>query len=299
MIFNDSAAIPEHFVEEWTREIAAYVEKYSDNMAARKILPVRTVGADTAIDVVVTYDRTNSAGASIVAKGAIPDSIGVKQTTTKHDIFQIATGFNINAKDLKLDPKSKNRLIDIAMRDIHRAEDDLAINGNTQLNVNGIVQAAQANTNGKIVASGATDSDTNNKGKWTGETGTDIYADIVEAISKMDGDYEPAFLLASRAVMNNLNRMDSERRPYRESVATLFGKKDPKDSSWMFISERVPTGKAYLLPKDFMAAEFIVSENPRPITYPMGPGQNFWVEIACWVTVEIHDNNAFVEIDTN
>jgi hypothetical protein len=73
MIIND-ATIIERNVEEWTREIELFIDKFGDNMSARNILPQRTVGADTAIDVVTSYDRTGP-GAQIVAKGSvhIPD----------------------------------------------------------------------------------------------------------------------------------------------------------------------------------------------------------------------------------
>ncbi|KAB3541833.1 MAG: hypothetical protein C5617_009105 [ANME-2 cluster archaeon] len=94
MIKND-AAIIEHFVEAWEREIVDYVERYKDNMTARNVLPVRNVGADIAIDVVTNYDRTGP-GAQIVAKGAVPDSMGLKATDTKHDIFQISTGARLD-----------------------------------------------------------------------------------------------------------------------------------------------------------------------------------------------------------
>jgi uncharacterized linocin/CFP29 family protein len=289
MIQND-AAILQHFVEEWEREIALYVEKYKDNMAARNVLPVRNVGEDVAIDVVQKYDRTGP-GAEVVAKGSVPKTMGVSVASAKHEIYQIATGFALNAKDLKLDPKSKVRLADIAMRDMHRAEDSFALNGKSALNVNGMVAAAVANKNGKITTS-------TNKGKWTGETGTDIYDDINTAIGLMDGEFEPAYLVGNRTDLLCMNRPDSERVPYYKSVAGLFGKKDENDKSWMWMTNHIPAGKVYLAPKDFMAAEFIVAENPHIIEYPMQPGQNYYFEVVSWVVPEFHQNNAFVEIAT-
>lgn len=289
MIQND-AAILEHFVEEWEREIALYVEKYKDNMAARNVLPVRNVGEDVGIDVIQKYDRTGP-GASVVAKGSVPDTMGVTATSVKHEVFQIATGFYINAKDLKMDPKTKNRLVDIAMRDLHRAEDDFALNGNSQLNVNGIVDAAQANSNGKITTS-------TNKGAWSGETGTDIYDDINTAISLMDGDFEPAYLVGNRTDLLYLNRVDSERQPYYKTVAGLFGKTNENDKSWMWMTNHITAGKVYVVPKDFMAGEFVVAENPHIVEYPMMPGQNYYFEVVEWVVPEMHQNDAFVEIAT-
>ena len=288
MIEND-AAIPERFVEVWDAEIALYVEKYKDNMVARQILEQRTVGEEVQIDVVQKFDRTGP-GAQITAKGDAPDSMGLSNKTVKHEVYQIATGFHINRKDLKSDPQTKNLLVDIAMRDIHRAEDDFALNGSSTHNVNGIVAAAVLNSNGKITAS-------TNKGKWSGETGTDIYDDINSAIALMDDDFDPAFLVGCRSDMLNLNRMDSERQPYYQTISGLFGKKDEKDKSWMVMTNHLTAGKVYVIPKDFMAGELVIAENAHIIDdYPMQPGQNFWVELTSWVVPEMHQNDAFVEI---
>lgn len=288
MIAND-AAIPQHFVEAWEAEIVLYIEKYKDNMVARQVLEQRNVGEDVDIDVVQKYERTGP-GAQITAKGSAPESMGLKTSTVKHEVYQIATGFHIHRRDLSSSPKTKNRLVDIAMRDIHRAEDDFALNGSSAHNVNGIVDAAVLNSNGKITTG-------TNKGAWTGETGTDIYDDINSAIALMDDDFEPAYLVGCRADLLNLNRMDSERQPYYKTVSGLFGKTDEKDKSWMMMTNHVSTGKVYVVPKDFMAGEFVIGENAHIIDdYPMEKGQNFWIELTSWVVPEIHQNDAYVEI---
>jgi len=289
MLQND-AAILSHFVEEWEREIALYIEKYKDNMVARNVLPVRNVGEDVQIDVVQKYDRTGP-GAQIVAKGAVPETMGLKASSVKHEVFQIATGFFLNQKDLRTDPKTKTRLVDIAMRDVHRAEDDFALNGKTALNVSGIVAAAAANSNGTITTA-------TNKGKWSGETGTDIYDDINTAIGKMDGDFEPAYLIGNRTDLLYLNRPDSERQPYYKTVSGLFGKKEENDKSWMFMTNHITAGNVYVIPKDFLAGEFVVAENAHIIEYPMMPGQNYYFELIAWVVPEMHQNDAFVQIAT-
>ena len=289
MISNDAATL-QHFVEAWEREIVDYVEKYKDNMTSRNVLPVRNVGADVAIDVVTNYDRTGP-DAQITAKGAVPKSMGLSAEDTKHDIFQIATGFHISQKDLTLDPATKNRLVDIAMRDIHRKEDDMAINGVTNLNLNGIADAAAANSNGTITAG-------TNAGAWSGETGTDIYDDINSALALMDDDFEPAYLLGKRTDLLYLNRMDSERQPYWKTIAPLFDKKEG-DRSWIWNTNHLATGTVYLIPKDFMAGEMVVSENASitPLyNGGMGPGRNFYFELSEWVVPEFHENDAFVSI---
>lgn len=296
MISTDAATLS-HFIETWDREIVDYVEKYKDNMTSRNVINVRNVGADVAIDVVTNYDRTGP-GAQITAKGSVPKSMGATASDTKHDIFQIATAFNISQKDLSLDPATKNRLIDIAMRDIHRKEDDFMINGDSAIGINGLTGSAQANANGKIVASGSSGNDSNNAGAWSGESGTDPYADINTALGKMDGEFEPAYLVGRRTDLLYLNRMDSERQSFAKTIAPLFGKKDG-DMSWMWTTNWIAAGKVYLIPKDFMAAELVVSENASidPLyNGGMGPGKNYYFEIGEWVVPEFHNADAFVEI---
>ena len=291
MIQND-AEIMSHHIEEWTRRITTYVDRYKDNMTARNILDVRTVGADVGIDVVESFADAG-VEASIVAKGAVPESIGLDASTVDHNIFQISVGFQVAAKDMKLDPSAQNRKIDLAMRLIHRKEDDLALNGSTAHNITGLITAARANANGKITAA-------TNAGKWAGETGTDIYDDINEAMDKIDGEFDAAFIVGNKSDLKYLNRMDSERNPYRLSVAGLFGKNE-NDTSWMWKTSHLATGFVYLVPKDFMAGEFVVSENPSidPLyAGGLGPGKNHAFELGGWVIPEFHNNNAFVEIAT-
>lgn len=289
MISNDAATL-QHFVEAWDREIVDYVEKYKDNMTARNVLPIRNVGADVAIDVVTNYDRTGP-GAQIVAKGAVPDSMGVEASSTNHNIFQISTGFSISQKDLKLDPSSQNRLIDIAMRDIHRKEDEICLNGVTAYNIAGITTAAAANANGTITAA-------SNAGAWSGETGTDIYDDINTGLGLMDDDFDPVHLIGKRTDLLYVNRMDSERQPYWKTVAPLFDKPEG-DRSWLWNTNQLAAGTVYMAPKDFMAGELVVSENPtiEPLyNGGLGPGKNYFFEVSEWVVPEFHNNDAFVKI---
>lgn len=291
MISNDDASILQEASEEWTKEMVRYIEKNKDNMTARNILETRNIGADVEIDIVTNYDRTGP-GAQIVAKGTPPDKMGSKTFTDQFNIYQIATGFNVNAKDLKKDPKIKNRQIDICMRDIHRAEDNFALFGDSKLGVIGIVGAAQANENGKITSA-------TNAGAWTGETGTDIYDDLNTALGYMDEDFEPAYLMGSRKALQNLNRMDSERNPYYKDVSTgIFGKKNENDKSWMWVTDQLKgKDQVYMVPKDMMAGEYVISENPRIVNYDMQPGENYPIEIVSWSAPEIHSTEGFVEID--
>lgn len=290
-MINNDADIMQHHIENWTRRIKTYIDRYQDNMTARNILDVRKVGENVGIDMVESFADAG-VEASIVAKGAVPESIGLNASTVDHNIFQISVGFQVAAKDMKLDPTAQNRKIDLAMRLIHRKEDDLMLNGSTAHNITGLVDAAEANANGTITSS-------TNAGAWSGETGTDIYDDINEGMDLMDGEFDAEYLVGNKSDLKYLNRMDSERNPYRKDIAGLFGRKE-SDMSWIWKTNHITAGKVYLVPKDFMAGEFVVSENPAidPLYGGgLGPGKNYAFELGGWAIPEFHNNDAFVEID--
>ena len=297
MIENTGATI-DHFIEEWTREIAVYAKRYKDNMTARSIMENRYVGEDVAIDVVTKYDRTGP-GAQVLAKGAVPKTISVTGSDVKHEIYQIGLGFNITQKDLKLDPERFNRTIDVALKEIHRKEDELTLSGIPNINLTGLITAAQANSNGKIVASGASGNDTNNKGAWSGEADTDIYDDILTADSKLDDEFDLAYLVGCKSDLRYMWRVDSMRTPYRKLSAPLFGA--PEESiDWMWKTGFITAGKVYAIAKDFTGGELVISENPSIVPLyngGLGPGRNYYFEIAEWIVPEFHNNDAFVEID--
>ena len=291
MIQNDARLI-RRFVEHWERQIPLYVEKHGHNMTARNILSPRGVGEDVAVDVVTKYEKTGE-GASVTAKGAVPKLLDMEATPVYHTVWQIAAAIRLHQKDLKADPLSKSRLLDVALRDIHKMEDSITINGLEKLGITGIVGAARKNSNGKITTS-------KNHGAWSGEAGTDLYADINDGLALLgdDVDQNDMVLLGKKNDLLHLNDLDSERRPYYEKVSGLFNKKNPNDKSWIWISSQVPAGYVYLVPKDFTVAEFVVAENPHIISYDMQPGQNYYFEVVGWVTPEIHQNVGIVEIAT-
>ena len=294
MIRNDAATL-QHFVEAWEKVIPLWVDEHKQNMTARNILHRRDVDASVTIDVVEKYDKTGQ-GAEITAKGAVPPTFGLTTKSENFTIHQIATGFNISVKDLKANPNAKSRLVEIALAEIHELEDDICLNGDTAHNITGIVGAAQANANGKIVASGASGSDINNKGKWAGETSTDIFTDVADAISFLDSKYKPSFLVGNSKDIRYLYHKDSERNMYYEDMGILFGQKNPKSTDWIWASDYITRGKVYIVAKDTMAADFVVSEDPGIVTYALAPGQNYPVEVYSWSETEIYSNEAFVEI---
>lgn len=288
MIQNDAATL-QHFVKAWEKVIPEWVDVHSQNLTARNILHRRDVGADVTIDVVEKYDKTGQ-GAQITAKGAVPKTFGITTKSENFNIHQIGTGFNISVKDLKASPESKSRLIEMALSDIHEKEDDIALNGDTAHSLTGIVAAAQANANGKITAA-------SNKGKWSGETGTDIFTDVSDAIGYLDSKYKAAFLVGNSMDMRYLYHKDSERNMYFEDMGILFGKTDPKDTSWIWQTDNITRGKVYVVCKDTMVGDFVVSEDPGIVTYALAPGQVYPIEVYSWSETEIYANEGYVEIE--
>lgn len=287
MIRNDAATL-QHFVEAWEKVIPEWVDEHKQNLTARNILHRRDVGADVTIDVVEKYDKTGQ-GAQITAKGAVPKTFGLTTKSENFTIHQIATGFNINVKDLKTNPAAKSRLVEIALAEIHEKEDDVCLNGSAAHNITGVVGAAEANANGKITAA-------TNKGAWAGETGTDIFTDVADGISLLDSKYKPSFLVGNSKDIRYLYHKDSERNMYYEDMGILFGLTNPKDTSWIWASDYIARGKVYIVSKDTMAADFVVSEDPGIVTYALAPGQNYPIEVYSWSETEIYANEAFVEI---
>lgn len=274
-------------VEEWTREIPNYVEKYSHNMIARKVLPVRKVGADVAVDVVTTYESTGT-GAVIAAMGTVPSGSRTAASVDKHSIVQILDGFNVHEKELKLDSKIKSRNLDMCIRNLHKKEDELAINGDTNTNISGITDApATANT---ITTA-------QNNGAWDGSEANDIYQDVLTGIGLLDSDFDVAGILCNPVDALKLRGMSSERQQYWTEIVDLFmGAK--KFDDFVFKSNRVTAGNVYLFVKDPMAAELVVAENTTVAAIPQQPGRNYPIEVYEWCTVEIHNTDCFVKIAT-
>jgi len=295
--------IPEEVVTAWITTINDYELNYRPELIARNILPYKDVGPQIDIDA-VTHIQTTSGRAGIVAKGASPDPFTIAAGVEKHEMYQISTGFYVNERDLAKTqgPVMKTAEINEAMAKIHATEDYIAINGDSGLGITGIVGAAHANTRGKVLPTNgtATSVDVPNAGPWDSSGDTlDPYEDVVNAIKMMDPRFKPWGMIADRATLYNLFKVDSERVPFADYIGSLFGKGE-NDRSWMIESQFTPTGYAYVIPYSPQAAEFAVStEIDVADDYPKEKGGNYWVEIKEWCNpIEVHSPNSFVEIDT-
>ena len=291
MIENDTQIL-EHLITEWTKELPEWIDALKDKIISRQMFEYRKVGAEIGVDQVTTFDRTGH-GASIVAKGSPPLGSGSKATNLPHELFQLLDGININEKDIKHDPKLKPRNLKILLANLHHAENKLALNGNAEHNIPGLVSMAQANPNGVIAAGDIT-------GDWDGsDTSRDIYNDVLLGLGKFGSRYDAEFMIANKIDSRWLYAKDSEGVPYWKSLCALFNK-DPTDkiSDWLITCDttQLVQGKVYLVDKDEKAAEIVVSENPTMRAISLQPGGNYPIEMYEWLTIESHDNSAFVEI---
>jgi hypothetical protein len=291
MNMHYSSFIPPEFVTAWVREINEYEMQYKNTLFARNFLPNREVGANIDYDTVTYYNSADRRG-QFISKGSIPEPFAARARTAKHEIYQVAEAFVINERDLaKPDGAAmKTKELDIAVRNLHKAEDYTAINGDG-MDLGGIVTAARANANGKITTA-------TNMGAWAGsDDSRDPFEDVNKGMVLMDNSFKPMYLLGNRTSLSYLNNMDSERIMFAESVAKLFGK-GPQDRSWMVESQYVPDGYVYLMPFDPQAAEFVISEEiDIKDDFSKQPGSNFWIEITEWINpCEIHVPDAFCEI---
>lgn len=295
MIQND-AQILQHFVENWEKVIPKYINKLEDKIISRKVLPFRKVGADVAIDIAQEYERTGN-GAEIVAKGTAPKGSGSEANDVPYKLYQLLDGFDIHEKDMKLDPKLKERNLEMILKNIHRAENILALQGNATYNIGGIVPAAQANVNG-VIGSGDI------AGPWDGSgSARNIYNDLLLGINKLDPERDPRWLIGNKKDLNWLFAKDDDNRePFWKSVSTLFGKfPTDKLDTWMVTCGdlTLPVGKVYIACMDTEAGELVISENPTLRPLPQQRGGNYPIEMYEWLTVEMHDNEGFVEVATS
>ncbi len=299
--FTD-AAIPDNHLEAWNKEIAKWVDLKADVLWARNALTPRKVGEDVQIDVVVTYTKTGT-GAQVVSKGGVPTAkTGIASTTDKQDIYQLMDQFQVHEKDLKSSPDMFNKQIDMCLRNIHQLEDDMAINGNSNLGLSGVLTMAHANPNGKITATGASGNDVDNAGAWTETTNLDPYSDIVNAIEMLGSKFDPAFIAGNRKNLARLFLKDKSADgagPFWKEIAPMFGysEQDNPWKTWLKPSSKFAVGKVVLMAKDADAGEFVVSENPWPDRLPKAAGGNFPVELKSWSVPRYYDAEGFVEID--
>lgn len=291
MRVNDQAIL-QRLVENYEKQIPEYFERLEDKIVSRVILPVRTVGDDVAIDVVEHIDRTGT-GTQFIAKGTVPKGSGIEASEIPHILYQAMDGFMINEKDLSLDKQIKTRKLKVVLANMQRFENKVSINGDTDRTIPGIATLAAANPNGTITA----------QGTWDGSASArDIYDDLLGARGKMDGDYEPRFLIGERTDMNWLRALDSERKPFWHMVSSLFGKtpQDPMNSWAIEVGPKtLSPGFVYMATYDDEAAEFVISEDHKVRQIPQQRGGNYPIEVYSWYTIEGHDNKGFVQIKTS
>ena len=292
MLGTNDAAILQHSIEQWKREIPDYVSKLEDKIISRKIVDTRKVGAEIMWDHVTHYERTGE-GAQILAKGSTPKGSGSEASDVPFEMFQICDAFKINQKDLHLDPKLKSRDMNIILKNIHRKENIMAIRGDAATNIVGITGAAAANSNGVV----------NRTAVWTDPSTAKYYNDVRNMTDKVDPDFELRWLVGNKLDLNKMDYLsDDTKQPIWKQIASLFGKSetDPKNSWQVPLGNlTLPQGKVYGVVQDPDAAEFVISENPALRDLGMESGGNIPIEMFEWVRMEVHNNQCFVELTVN
>lgn len=291
MIENDTAILM-HKVEQWKREIPDYLNKLEDDVISRKIMPVRKVGAEVTVDNIEHYERTG-AGAQLMAKGAVPKGSNLTVTPATFYMYQLLDGFLIHEKDIKADPKLKSRQVEILLKNIVRAENNLVISGDTTHGIRGITTAAAANTNGTASRTAV----------WSTPASAKYYDDVLKCLDYMDSKWSPRWIIGNRTDLNKLYTLsDDTKQPVWKQIASLFGKteQDPI-TSWMVPLEtaQLAAGKVYVVASDPDAAELVISENPTMRAISQERGGNYPIEMYEWLTVEVHHDNAFVQLTVN
>lgn len=296
-----AASIPAHFNESFARDVLNYRKRELDKQLARNLSTIRMVGPTVDKDTITFYEKTggnDTIAAKITAKGAIPEQIGVKGNETTHSMYQVTVGFMLNGRDLNLDPAVQRRKVEVATAEVRRREDYTWINGDTATGLTGLVASAQANPNGRVVASGATSSDVNNIGTWAGtDTYIDIYTDVLEACNRIGDDFAPKYLCGTRQTLAPIRKMDDLRNVYADQLLDLFGAGSTND--FIRTSKYFPDGYAYVIAQDMEFNEFVISEDLAVDTaFGKEPGNNYRVELREWVAFEFHNNEGAVEINT-
>lgn len=300
MIVND-AEVLESFTKAMDGEILLAIDPAFDTAFARKALVQRTIGADKDSDEVATRDRTGK-GAVIGDKTVSNVASGSSVTSTIFPMKKIVDGFNASVKDLKLDPKLQTRNILISTTNVARKEDQVTLYGNAAHNITGLVATAQANPNGKITAAGAAGNDVNNIGAWDGSDATlDPYSDLLEAVARVSNRFVPYGIGGRRTDLLAMWKLDSERQPFINDIAVLFGKGDPKAQNpwgdWVLATDIFTAGKVYVFAKDAQAGELVISENPHSKVYAEQPGEVVPVEVIEYIYPEFHNTQGYVEVD--
>jgi hypothetical protein len=304
MAITYGSQIPDTFNKAFSKFVFEYRKKQYNAMVARNLSEMRNVGATIDTDTITFYEKSGGVDkidAKIVAKGAIPDQIGVKGREVAHKMFQISVGFMLNGRDLNLDPDIQRRKVEVATNDIRRREDYWWINGDTGTGLTGMVTAARANPNGKVAAYGAssTSPDVDSIGNWAHtDTYWDIYTDVLEATDRIGDDFTPSYLCGTRATVAPIRKMDDLRNRYSDQLLDLFGAGSTDE--FVKTSAYWPTGYVYVVAKDMEFSEFVISEDLMVDTgFGKEPGDNYRVELREWVNVaEVHSNEGIAEIYT-
>ena len=294
------------FMAVWQNAINEWMDRNLDNQLARQVTEVTQVDSTVEQYEISKIDFT---GDDVVpkAKNTPGEEVTLGAASELTSIWRWSDSFMVHEDDLAKSPTLRTRYVEACIAKIFRGEDKVWYNGRSANNIPGMKSSAEANPNGKVVASGATGSDTNNIGAWlTSDTNRDIYEDLRVARGKLGTKYRSA--LRDLYLVGNASSLDAlfQKDPYSDastliaqSVAPLFGRtgSDPV-GSWAVVNDQIDDGYVFLVAKNREAAELIQARAPTiDDNYPRKPIGNLEVHIYQDVGMAFHDPEAFVEIN--
>lgn len=306
---NHGASIPQEVVMQMQHTILDFQQRYKDGYIGRQLIEQRPgVAATVRKDIVRHVDKSTPqdgiSTARISLGGTSPSIVGSKAKDKLFPVYRIDAAIQRNEAEVGLDASLWNRDTSLAMLECLRRENYTIINGDSTLGITGLVGASGANTLGSVVASGASGTQVNNNGAWSGsETDKvmDPYDDIRAALNFIDPDLVGSLVLAGRpAYMNYLLQEDDLGKIYADKIGPRIFGKAAGDYTWMIKSDYFPANYVYLVLKSMEAAELIIPEDYNvDANYPREKGQNIYAEVGGWIGIEVHTNDFVVPIAIN
>lgn len=297
-------AIPGQHLATWYGDINVWMDDNLDNQVARKVTYLNSQLDPETEDYELSKIDYKSAIVKPQAKKTPGVEVSIGGSGERAKIRRWPAFFVFNESDINKSPTLYSHYVSACMTAIMRGEDYVWYNGDTRYGITGMKTTAEANSNGKVAASGGT---YNNNGAWlTDDSGDrDIHADLLMGRGLLDSRFRAnlknLFLVGNASSLDALDQKD----PYSDnsttiaaSVCSLFGRTpaDPVDS-WAIKNDQIDDGYVFICCKNQEAGEILQA---RTITiddnYPRRPIGNLEVHLYQDVGIAFHNPNAYVEI---
>lgn len=296
-------AIPGTHLATWYDDINVWLDDNLDNQVARKVTYLNSQLDPETEDYEISKIDYRSATVMPQAKKTPGVEVSIGGSGERAKIWRWPDFFVFNEADTNKSPTLYSQYVSACMTAIMRGEDYVWYNGSSRYGITGMKTTAEANSNGKVTASGGT---YNNNGAWlTDDTNRDIYEDLRVARGLLDSRFRAN--LKNLFLVGNANSLDAldQKDPYSTnsttiaaSVCGLFGRTvaDPIES-WAIRNDQIDDGYVFIVCKNREAGEILQA---RTVTiddnYPRKPIGNLEVHLYQDVGIAFHNANAYVEI---